>query len=264
MFEKMNRLLFILAFIALFTSCKYEKLLKSHDYKLKYQKALEYYAEEDYIRADGLFEQLKPILKGSIQADTVFFYSAYCNFYQEDYLLGAHYFDEFRRTFGNSPFAEEAEFMSAYCTYKLSPRPTLDQSYSTKTISQIGLYLSKYPNSPRKDECMRIIEELRNKLVEKSYLSAKLYYNLSDYKAAVIALNNSLEQFPETKYREEIMFLILKASFLLAENSVAEKKIERYQATVDEYYTFTEEFPGSSYLKEAEKMFSDSRKILKN
>jgi outer membrane protein assembly factor BamD len=46
-------------------------------------------------------------------------------------------------------------------------------------------------------------------------MSAKLYYNLGDYKAAVIALNNSIEQFPETKYREEIMFLILKASYLL-------------------------------------------------
>jgi len=264
MFKKMNRILFIAIIIALFTSCKYEKLLKSHDYKLKYQKALIYYAEEDYIRANGLFEQLKPILKGTKEADTVFFYASYCNFYEEDYMLGSYYFDEFRRTFGNSPFAEEAEYMSAYCNYKLSPRPSLDQSYSNKAISQIGLYLSKYPNSTRKDECFKIIEELRNKLVEKSYLSAKLYYNLSDYKAATIALNSSLEQFPETKYREEIMFLILKASYLLAENSIESKKIERYQNTVDEYYSFTSEFTQSIYLKEAEKIFLDSKKELKN
>ena len=260
----MRRLIPILAILALFSSCKYEKLLKSHDYKLKYQKALEYYAEEDYTRADGLFEQLKPILKGSKEADTVYFYSAYCSFYQNDYLLGAHYFSEFRRTFGNSPFAEEAEFMSAFCYYKLSPRPSLDQSYSNQAIGLIGLYLSKYPNSQRKDECLRIIEELRNKLVEKSYMSAKLYYNLGNYKAAVIALNNSLEQFPETKYREEIMFLILKASYLLADGSVYEKQVERFQAAVDEYYTFTDEFPKSEYKNEAERMFKDSQKKLKN
>lgn len=260
----MKRILLLLALIALLGSCKYEKLLKSKDYRLKYEKALEYYAKEDYTRADGLFEQLKPVLKGSKEADTVFFYSAYCSYYQKDYLLGAHYFSEFKRTFGNSPFAEEAEYLSAYCYYKLSPRPSLDQAYSNQAIASIGLYLSKYPNSSRKQECLSIIEELRNKLVEKSYLSAKLYYNLGDYKAAVIALNNSLEQFPETKYREEIMFLILKASYLLADGSVPEKQTERFQATVDEYYTFLDEFPKSEYKSEAEKMFNDSQKKLKN
>jgi outer membrane protein assembly factor BamD len=141
----MKRLIPLLAILAILSSCKYEKLLKSKDYRLKYEKALEYYAKEDYTRADGLFEQLKPILKGSKEADTVFFYSAYCSYYQNDYLLGAHYFHEFKRTFGNSPFAEEAEFMSAYCYYKLSPRPSLDQAYSVQAISYIGLYLSKYP-----------------------------------------------------------------------------------------------------------------------
>ena len=259
----MKRLITLLAIIAIFSSCKYEKLLKSKDYKLKYNKALEYYAKEDYTRALGLFEQLKPILKGSKEADTVFFYSAYCSFQQKDYLLGAHYFDEFRRTFGNSPFAEEAEYMSAYCFYKLSPRPNLDQSYSHQAIANIGLYLSKYPNSTRKMDCLRIIDELRNKLVEKSYMSAKLYYNLSDYNSAIIALNNSLEQFPETKYREEIMFLILKASYLYADNSVVEKRVERFQATVDEYYTFVDEFPKSEFKNEADKMFKDSQNILK-
>jgi outer membrane protein assembly factor BamD len=260
----MKRLIPLLAILAILSSCKYEKLLKSKDYRLKYEKALAYYAKEDYTRADGLFEQLKPILKGSKEADTVFFYSAYCSYYQNDYLLGAHYFSEFKRTFGNSPFAEEAEFMSAYCYYKLSPRPSLDQAYSVQAISYIGLYLSKYPYSKRKDECIKIIEELRNKLVEKSYMSAKLYYNLGDYKAAVIALNNSIEQFPETKYREEIMFLILKASYLLADNSVFEKQVERFQATVDEYYTFVDEYPKSNFRSEADKMFDDSQKKLKN
>jgi len=38
-------------------------------------------------------------------------------------------------------------------------------------------------------------------LVEKSYLSAKLYYDMKQYKAAVVALNNSLKEFPESSYR---------------------------------------------------------------
>lgn len=264
MFKKMKRLLPFIILLVIVSSCKYEKLLKSRDYKLKYTKALEYYEEEDYMRAEGLFEQLKPILRGTKQADTVFLYAAYCSYYQKSYLLAAHYFDEFRRSYGNSPFAEEAEYMNAYCNYLLSPRPSLDQAYSYQAISLFGLYMSRHPNSDRIDDCIKYVEELRNKLVEKSYKSAKLYYNLGDYKAAIVALNNSLDEFPETKYREEIMFMVLKAKFLLAENSVANKQTERYQSTVDEYYAFMGEWPESEFIKEAEGMFSDSQSKLKN
>lgn len=264
MFKKMRILIPFILLLVIVSSCKYEKLLKSRDYKLQYQKALEYYAEEDYMRAEGLFEQLKPILKGTKQADTVFYYAAYCSFYEKSYLLAAHYFDEFRRTYGNSPFAEETEFMNAYCTYLLSPRPSLDQTYSYQAISLFGLYMSRYPTSERTGECIGYIEELRNKLVEKSYQSAKLYFNLRNYKAAIIALNNSLDDFSETEHREEIIFLILKAKFLLAENSIENKRIERYQSTVDEYYSFVGEFPESEFLKEATDMFNNSQGILKN
>lgn len=264
MFKKMRRFIPFILLLAIVSSCKYEKLLKSRDYKLKYQKALDYYAEEDYMRAEGLFEQLKPILKGTKQADTVFYYAAYCSYYQKSYLLASHYFSEFKKTYGNSHFVENAEYMTAYCTYLLAPRSSLDQSYSYQAITLFGLYMSRYPNSDKIAECISYIEDLRNKLVDKSYQSAKLYYNLGDYKAAIIALNNSLDDFPETKYREEIMYLILKAKFLLAENSIENKRIERYQSTVDEYYSFIGEFPSSEYLKEAKGMFTDSQEFLKN
>ena len=260
----MRKLIPFILLVVMVSSCKYEKLLKSRDYKLKYQKALEYYAEEDYMRAEGLFEQLKPILRGTKQADTVYFYAAYSNYYQKSYLLASHYFDEFKKYYGNSHFVEEAEYMKAYCTYKLSPKSSLDQTYSLQTMALFGLYMSRYPDSDKIQECLGYIKELRNKIVDKSYQSAKLYYNLGEYKAAIIALNNSIYEFPETEYREEIMYLVLKAKFLLAENSILEKKIERYQSTVDEYYAFLGEFPESEYINDATDMFDNSQSKLKN
>ncbi|NOQ26110.1 MAG: outer membrane protein assembly factor BamD [Bacteroidales bacterium] len=260
----MRRLIPFILLIAMVSSCKYEKLLKSRDYNLKYQKALEYYAEEDYMRAEGLLEQLKPILKGTKQADSVFYYAAYCSYNEKSYMLAAHYFDEFKRTFGNSKFVEDAEFMNAYCTFLLSPRSSLDQTYSYQAITLFGLYMSRYPTSKKTSECIENVEKIRNKLVEKSFESAKLYYNLESYKAAIVALNNSLDDFPETRYREEIMFLVLKSKFLLAENSVEIKRTERYQSTVDEFYSFVGEFPETTFLNEATEIFDKSQGILKN
>jgi len=105
---------------------------------------------------------------------------------------------------------------------------------------------------------------MRAKLLEKSFESAKLYYDMGDFKAAIIAFRNSLVDFPETRHREEIMFLILKSSFLLADRSVPERQLERFQTTLDEYYAFIEEFPESDYLNEAERFFKSALRVLDN
>jgi TolA-binding protein len=116
--------------------------------------------------------------------------------------------------------------------------------------------------SPKVQESRTLILEMNEKLVNKSYISARLYYDLSDYKASIIALRNSLNEYPDTKYREELMFLLLKSSYLLAENSVASKLKDRYQAAVDEYYSFISEFPKGKYVDDAKKMYEASMRVL--
>ncbi len=44
---------------------------------------------------------------------------------------------------------------------------------------------------------------------------------MKEYKAAVTALTNSLKEYSDSKYREEMMFLKLNSLFLYAENSFA-------------------------------------------
>jgi outer membrane protein assembly factor BamD len=188
--------------------------------------------------------------------------NAYYN--KQDFILAKHYFSEFYRTFGNHQWAEEAEFLSAYCDYKMSPRPSLDQSYTRKAISAFELFIRRNPNSPRVKKANDLIIELRNKLAIKAYEAAKLYYEMEDYKAAIIALNNCLKRYPNTEHREEVRFLILKSNFLLASNSIKEKEQERFQSTLDEYYTFVNQFPESQYQEEVEKIFEKTQRNLKN
>lgn len=263
MFLRTRNIIYLIGILVIVASCSgYEKLLKSRDYQLKYQKAFEYYHDEDYVKAQNLFEQLVPIFGGTNQADSVNFYHAMTHFKLGDYILAGHHFKNFTTIYGNSPFAEEAEYLRAYCFYMNSPRPELDQGSTYQAIEAFQLFAIRYPNSSRIPETLKYVEELQNKLVEKSFISAKLYFDLEEYKAAIIALNNSLREYPDTKYREEIMFLILKSRFLLAENSVEEKKPERYQAALDEYYSFIDEFPESDFQKEAEKMYRTTGRFL--
>ena len=109
---------------------------------------------------------------------------------------------------------------------------------------------------------------MTNKLTYKAYLNAKLYYNLgnylgNNYESAVITAQNALKKYPSTSYREELLMLILDSKYEQAVQSIEEKKSERYRNTIDEYYNFINEFPNGKFRKQADKVFNESKKIVK-
>lgn len=260
MFQKKPHTIFLIlvAMVISITCSKYVQVLKSDDVDLKAEMAFNYYEKGDYSKAAALFEQLAPIVRGTQRADSVFFYQAMTFFYQYDYILAGHYFSSFVQTYGNSIFAEDAAFMEAYSYYQTSPRPELDQTETYNAIEAFQLFMIRYPDSPKLPECQSIILELREKLMEKSFIAAELYFNMSDYKAAITALNNCLTEFPDTKYREDILFMLLQSRYLYAVNSVPDRQAERYQETVDEYYSFIAEFPESKNKKEADNIYDNA------
>lgn len=260
----MKKLLIFLALIPLLFSCsQYQMVLKSTDYEYKYTKAMEYYEAEDFLRAATLLNELQGIFRGTDKAETITLTYANCLYGLTEYVLAGHYYRQFVKTFPSSDHAEECQFMSAYCYYMVSPKPRLDQTDTYEAINEFQLFVNLYPNSSRVEESSRLMDELRDKLVYKSYLSAKLYFNLgnymgNNYMSAVIAAQNSLKEFPDTKYREELSFLILEAKYIQAVNSVETKKESRLREAIDEYYSFINEFPQSDYMEKAVDIFDDA------
>jgi outer membrane protein assembly factor BamD len=252
----------LLATILLSGCGDYNKILKSTDYEFKYKKAVEYYEEGQFVRSGTLFQELIQIFRGTSRADKVYYYYAKSMIGQKDYLMAGHYFNTLIKEYPTSDYVEESQFMVGYCNYLLSPKPRLDQQVTQEAIDALQLYINLFPYSNRVEEANRLIDELRDKLVYKSFLSAKLYFDFANYKAAVIALGNGLKEHPDSKYREELLYMLVKSKYLLAVNSVEEKKEQRLSATLDEYYAFKDEFPESKYLKEIEKFRETAEKML--
>jgi outer membrane protein assembly factor BamD len=262
-----SSLVFVGMLFVLSSCSEYQKLLKSTDHDLKYEKALEYYEEEDYMRASTLFAELIGIYRGTEKSETSHYIYADCLYNMKDYLMAEHYFSMFVQNYPTSDRAEDAQFMSAFCSYELSPNPRLDQSATYKAMDGFQLFINLYPNSERAKEATALMDELRDKLVYKAYLNAKLYYNMgnymgNNYQSAVIAARNTLDDYPDTQFREELSFLILDAKYLEAVNSVEEKQEERLRNTLDEYYSFINEFPESEYLSSANKIFEVTTSLL--
>ncbi len=250
--------------LVLATSCgEYEKLLKSTDFDLKRDKAKEYYEAGKYVKATELIEQVLPRFRASESGEELTWMAAQSYYGMKQYELAQNYFNSYVEQFGYGQHIEEATYMTAICDYNISPRAELDQDNTLKAIEEFKVFIARFPASPKVDECRKLLIELQERLVEKSYFSAKLYYDMEQYKAAVTALSNSLKEYADTKYREEMMYLKLKSLFLFAENSYDFRKKERYQATLDDYYSFMEEFPKSGYAKDVQKIYDDTTKYLK-
>ena len=257
----------------LVSACKseFERVRISGDPNLTLKKAFEYYEQEEYQRAQTLFDLVLNTLKGQEQAEKAYFYYAYTHYHLKQYLLAAYYFKNFSNTFLNSPFREESSFMSAYSNYQLSPIYRLDQTNSQKAIEEFQLFANMFPKSPRVAESNKLIDELRRKLEEKAFAEGELYFNLKQYQSAVISFDNLLRDYPESPDAERVRYLIAKSGFLLSENSVVERKQERYTEAINRCNDFLEKYKEGKYAKEicdirkkAEQGLKDIRKRLKS
>lgn len=242
----------------------YGRLLKTGDYDKKFSAAKELYNKGDYDKALPFFEELMAVYKGTKDVEKLYYYYPYCHFGLGDYQLAIFYFQNFLDYYPRSDFAEDARYMIAYSYYMMSPVPSLEQSNTEKAMEAFQLFANMNPNSKYIPEVNSLMDELRAKMEEKSLKSAMLYFNMREYRAAATALLNVLNDYPETKEREKIMFHILKSQYLLADNSIKEKKRERYENAVASYIEFISLYPQSKYLKDAEKMYLDiQQKLIK-
>ena len=251
------------AAIAVLTGCAgVNSLLKSGKPDLIYAKALEFYEKGKWSRASTLFEGVQHYYSGTSREDSISFFNARCKYKNLDYDTASTLLDEFRRKFGRSVFIEEAEGMYAMCFYKLSPGPTRDQTMTGQAIIAVNEFMSRYPESKYIEDFKNIDKELTQRLHDKAYINAYTYYKIGKYKSAIIALKNALRKYSESNHREEILYLIVDASYRFASNSVEAKQIDRYMSMLDSYYSFIAEYPESTHVKELDRMARHAKDFL--
>ena len=195
---------------------------------------------------------------------------------QGDYESAASYFQKYYQSYPRGTFIEQSRYYSGYCLYKQVPDVRLDQQSTRDAIDEFQTFIDAYPNSALRNGTQELIYMLQDKLVEKEYLAAKLYYDLgnyrnncsyggSNYEACVVTAQNALKDYPfaRPERREELGILILRSKYELARQSVEERHNERYRDAIDEYYEFINDFPESKYLAEAANIFKHADNFVK-
>ncbi len=263
MFKKgLFYLLVVGLFVLSFGCTNYNKILKSANNDLKYETGIDLYEKGDFTRALQFFDLLRAINSGTEKGEKLTYYTANCYFQLKDYDIASYYYKRYVQMYPRSKHAEEASFLSAYCNYLSSPRPSLDQTTTYTALSELQMFIDRYPKSAKVAEANRLMDKLRNKLEEKDYHIAMLYYKMADYQAAITSFKNLLDDYPDTDFREEILYYTTKAYFEYAEKSIVKKKKERYEKTVEAYNNLKYMYPESKFIKELEPLNQKARNHL--
>lgn len=264
--KKVAPLIAFFSILITLSSCsEYQKLTRKKSDATpdeKKEAAYRYYDKEDYLKAVTLFEDVMSYYTLTSEGEKMYFTYSMANYKMGDYYLAGYYFKRFIRKYPSSKHAEEAMFLSALCSVKNSPEFSLDQTETYNALDQLQIFVDQYPNSNRIDSCNTIMDDLRAKLEKKQFEYAQMYYRTEGYKSAVVALEETLEKYPESVYKEEIYYLLVMSNYKLAINSVINKKTERLNNTLKSYRTFVAAFPESSKLRELESVKKDTENAL--
>ena len=251
----MNKFLYVVLFSILLSACsEYQKALKSDDVSVKFAAATAKYEKGKYNKAIRLFEQIAPAYRGKPQAEKMFYMFSQSYYKTEQYYLAGYQFESFVSSYPKSEKVEEATFLSAKCYSKLSPSYSLDQVDTTKAIDKLQSFIDSYPNSQYAAEANVILKKLTDKLEKKYFEIAKQYNTISDYKAALVALDNFIADYPGTQYKEAALYYRFDSAYQLAVNSVPSKMEERLKNAKVAYSTLVKFKENSEYKEKADEM----------
>ncbi len=230
-------------------------------YQDQYNKAIDYYNRGRDDKAIQIFENIRSFYQGTPKIDTIMFYTANSYYNNRNYFMSSDLYNEYRTSMGRGVFYAEANLYYALSLYRISPDPKLDQSYTTQAIAAFEDFLYHFPDHELEQECLKYLEELRARVYESELSIAQTYYDIRQYKSAIITLRNILKNNPNTPFRENVLFMIVQANYEYARSSIPDKRRERFFDTIDAYYNFASEYPQSELIKRANRLHLHAQSI---
>jgi outer membrane protein assembly factor BamD len=260
----MKKIVALFALILIASSCsEYQKALKSEDVAVKFASATKMYEAKKYNKAIRLFDQIASAYKGKPQAEKMFYMYAQALYKTEQFYLAGYQFESFASSYPRSEKIEEASFLGAKCFSKLSPVYSLDQVDTYKAIDKLQAFIDQFPKSEQLAEANVLVKTLREKLEKKAFENAKIYHNISDYKAAMVAFDNFMLNYPGTPYKEKALYYKFDSAYNLAINSVPAKMEDRLKSAKAAYSSLMKFKSDSEFKAKADEMLARIEKDLK-
>lgn len=235
--------------ILLAAGCGRRELTLDLSAEERFQRGMQNYEAEQYVRAIDEFRIVVRQFSGSDYADDAQFYMGMSYFNRGEYILAAHEFETLVNIMSASPLVPEAQYKLALSYYNLSPRFDLDQENTRKAIDEFQTFVDFFPTHERVPEAEQKIVEMNEKLARKQYENGRLYMRMRYYRAATRYFELVIERYHDTQYAE--LAFIGKIEALMERNM--------YEEANETVQRFLRQFPNSDQRSRAQTL---ERRIL--
>lgn len=231
--SKIKIFIFLVIFSkVLFLSCGTTKIKPIPDAETQFEIAKGEFKKKHFTEAVTEFRKLIFNYPGFAKIDSAQYLLASSYYKNDEYAFAIGEFKKLISSFPSSSLADDASFMIGKANFELSPKSSLDQTYTHYAIEAFESFLEEYPQSDLAPVAKKLLWDAKNKLAEKAYKNGKLYVKLKDYKAAMIYLDEVLKEYQESLWTSWALYQKGEVKRFQGKNGEAK---EFYQKVIENY-----------------------------
>ncbi|HXF49175.1 MAG TPA: outer membrane protein assembly factor BamD [Verrucomicrobiae bacterium] len=215
-------------------------------------KCRELFAKKKWAKASAELSKMILNYPGHPAVDTAQFMLGYSYFKQELYVLSREEFGKIGRNFPSSPLACQAEYYGLWSQFLLAPKnPAYDQKDAAAAVEALRGFLDEWTTCIYADSARALLATALDRLAKKDFSIGRLYFKMGDWEAARIYLQGVIDEYGESNYGPE-------ALYLYALSLEKEKKFTEARA---KYEAFLSVYPSHKYSNEIREKLKKNSKL---
>jgi outer membrane assembly lipoprotein YfiO len=181
---------------ALMACSSSKKLTQEESCQQKWDKAKPKIEKRRFIQAKELLTELVTSCPGSPFTEEAMFNLGEAHYNLEEWEEAESEYNSFLKDFpASKKYGETVRYRVAQSLGQQTEIPARDQTRTLEAIIAYENYLNEYPEGPRADSATGELEKLKDLLVKKQMMIARLYTRMGEPQAAAIYYKNLIKEY---------------------------------------------------------------------
>ena len=186
--------------------------------------------------------------------------AAYIYYNNGSYYESLEILQKFRKLYPTHPSIDYVDYMSALCAYDQIDIIGRDQTNTLLALKTFRRIKEKYPKSAYIEDINLKIDLINDQLAGKEMYIARFYMERKKWLAALVRLNNIIENYQNTIYIEEALHRLVEIHYLNGNIETAKK----YASILGYNYNDSDWFKKSYKIVSTDQNFFRDRKQKKS
>lgn len=206
-----------------------KKLTKEESCQEKWDKVSPKLEKKRYFQSKELLTDLVTTCPGSPFTEEAMFNLGEAHFNLEEWEEAEQEYGSFLKDFPASKrYAETVRYRLAQAAGKQTESPSRDQTKTLEAIIAYENFLNEFPEGPRADSAKGELDKLRDKLVEKQMMIARLYLRMGEPQAAAIYYKNLIKEYGGRVNEREINLKLAECYIEMLQFDEAETYLSKF------------------------------------